>query len=84
MTPTAAAAVPRRKKALNPHPAIAFLLDPNHGDFMPPAYQAAKMTSVADSLPLSPYPALRLVARIAAADHGPIKNVNAWGRSEHR
>ena len=79
-TPTAPAATAQRKKALNPHPAIAFLFDLNHGDFMPPAArQGTKAPSIADLPPLSPYPASWLVAGAAAANHGSSKSVDAWG-----
>jgi hypothetical protein len=60
VAPTAAAATAQRQNTLNPHPAIAFLLGPNHGDFMLPAVrQGAKAASIADLPRLSPYPALR-------------------------
>jgi hypothetical protein len=66
--PTAPAAAVQRNKALNPHPAIVFFLVLNHGNFMPPATRpATNSASIADSVPLSPYPVLRLVAGVAAA-----------------
>jgi hypothetical protein len=69
------AATPQRRIALKPHPDIAFFLELNHGNFMPPAArQAARNTifelAAADSPPLSPYCGVRIVRALALADHG--------------